>query len=137
VLLRNIWGKDSCFESHANQPRATLIDHCKGALLAGHQGGNANEAPHHLADLVLWNFEATESKDASFIWWDSSITYWRLLPPVIVGFRSSKPLTFTEESVTDISHGFKVSPESLYESQLAARGFTPGWINEVKTYINN
>ena len=137
VLLRNIWGKDSCFESHANQPRATLIDHCKGALLVGHQGGNANEAPHHLADLVLWNFEATDNDDASFIWWDPGKTYWRLLPPLIVGFRSAKPLSFTEDNVTDISHGFKVSPESLYESQLAARGHAPGWINEVKLYINN
>jgi len=137
VLLRNIWGKDSCFESHANQPRATLIDKCKGALLIGHQGGNANEAPHHLADLVLWNFEATESDDASFIWWDPGKTYWRLLPPVIVGFRSAEPMTFTEEHVIDISHGISVSPESLYESQLAERGHAPGWINEVKSYINN
>ena len=138
VLLRNIWGDDSCFESHANQPRATLIDHCKGALLVGHQGGNANEAPHHLGDLVLWNFEATATdKEGSFIWWDPSITYWRLLPPLIVGFMSSEPVTFTEEHVKSISHGVKVHPESLYESQLATRGYAPGWINEVKTYINN
>ena len=26
VLWRNTWGSDSCFESHATQPRATLID---------------------------------------------------------------------------------------------------------------
>ena len=138
VLLRNVWGDDSCFESHANQPRATLIDHCKGALLVGHQGGNANEAPHHLSDLVLWNFEATKTDgNGSFIWWDPSITYWRLLPPVIVGFHSKEPVTFTEEHVTTVSHGVKVNPESLYESQLAARGHVPGWINEVKTYIIN
>lgn len=138
VLLRNKWGDDSCFESHANQPRATLIDHCKGALLVGHQGGNANEAPHHLADLVLWNFEATTvGANSSFLWWDPSITYWRLLPPVIVGMTSSEPVTFPQEEVKCISLGVKASPESLYESQLSSRGYAPTWINEVKTYINN
>lgn len=138
VLLRNIWGNDSCFESHANQPRATLIDHCKGALLVGYQGGNANEAPHHLADLVLWNFVATKTPGyGTFIWWNPNITYWRLLPPVIVGFQSKDPVSFIEDSLTEISHGAKVSPESLYESQLSARGYAPQWINEVKSYINN
>ena len=136
VLLRNVWGDDSCFESHANQPRATLIDHCKGALVTGHQGGNANEAPHHLADLVLWNFEATKVEgNGTFIWWDPSVTWWRILPPVIVGFQSPSPVVFTEEDVRCVSNGNKVEPESLYEKQLKDRDIvSPTWLNQVKTY---
>ena len=33
VLWKNTWGNDSCFESHATQPRATLIDRCTGGWM--------------------------------------------------------------------------------------------------------
>ena len=32
VLWRNTWGSDGCFEAHATQPRATLIDCSKGSF---------------------------------------------------------------------------------------------------------
>lgn len=136
VLWRNTWGDDSCFESHASQPRATLIDCCKGGWHTGHMGGNANQAPHHLADLTIWNFEATEtSSNGEFLWWDSSITWWRFLPPVIVGFRSNSGLTFNEEQVQRIEMLNQIpNPESLYEAQLKNRlGFVPAWLTELKT----
>ncbi|WP_368126350.1 PL29 family lyase N-terminal domain-containing protein, partial [Bacteroides faecis] len=33
VLWNVTWGNDACFESHATQPRATLIDNCRGGLV--------------------------------------------------------------------------------------------------------
>ena len=134
VLLRNIWGNDSCFESHANQPRATLIDCCEGGWMTGHMGGNANEAPHHLADLTIWNFKATAGEPGEFLWWNENRTDWRFLKPLIYGFQSAG-ITFPAEQVlVDLQHGMPVEPESLYENQLQFRlGALPEWINEIKT----
>lgn len=132
VLLRNIWGKESCFESHANQPRATLIDCCKGGWSRGHMGGSAQEAPHHLADLTIWNFTATAGEYGEFLWWDSGVTDWRFLQPSIFGFQP-EGVTFPPEQVKiDKLHGTKMWPESLYESQLQDRGITPTWLRYTK-----
>ena len=136
VLYRNVWGDDSCFESHATQPRATLIDCCKGGWHRGHMGGSANQAPHHLADLTIWNFEATKtSENGEFQWWDESVTWWRFLPPVIVGFRSASGLTFDQSQVlANELYGQIPQQESLFEAQLKARlGYVPAWLNTLKT----
>ena len=133
VLLRNIWGNDSCFESHANQPRATLIDCCEGGWMRGHMGGNAEEAPHHLADLTIWNFTATSGDAGEFEWWDQNVTNWRFLKPYIYGFQSGFDITFpTEEVMIDKMHGTQIGPESLYESQLQNRGFNATWLKYTK-----
>ena len=134
VLLRNIWGNDSCFESHANQPRATLIDCCEGGWMTGHMGGNANEAPHHLADLTIWNFKATSGNAGEFLWWNEARTDWRFLKPLIYGFQS-EGITFpAEQVIIDMQHGMQTEPESLYENQLRFRlGVLPEWINEINT----
>ena len=131
VLWRNTWGNDSCFESHANQPRATLIDCCKGGWIKGRMGGSYNEAPHHLADLTIWNFYATAGS-GNFTWWDAYS--WNFLPPVIVGFRSRYEITFPEDQVRyDLMHGDIPHIESLYEQQLINRmGYVPAWLNELK-----
>ena len=136
VLYRNVWGNESCFEAHATQPRATLIDCCKGGWHRGHMGGSANQAPHHLADLTIWNFEATKtSESGEFQWWDESISWWRFLPPVIVGFRSPTGLTFDQTQVlAEELHGLVPHQESLFEAQLEARlGYVPAWLNTLKT----
>lgn len=136
VLYRNVWGDDSCFEAHATQPRATLIDCCKGGWHRGHMGGSANQAPHHLADLTIWNFEATNTSESGvFLWWDESISWWRFLPPVIVGFRSADGLAFDPSQViADELHGQVPHQESLFEAQLEARlGYVPSWLISLKT----
>ncbi len=138
VLWRNSWGKESCFESHATQPRATLIDCCTGGWMRGHQGGDAQQAPHHLDDLVIWNFKANgDDTDENtiyydFQWWEH--TWWRFLPPVIVGFQSDFEVTFNDDQTKIIStHGMQASPESLYEAQLRHRlGAVPAWLNSLK-----
>ena len=134
VLLRNIWGNDSCFESHANQPRATLIDCCEGGWMTGHMGGNANEAPHHLADLTIWNFKATSGNAGEFLWWNESRTDWRFLKPLIYGFQSNGITFPVDQVVIDLQHGMPMEQESLYENQLRFRlGVLPEWINEINT----
>lgn len=126
VLWRNRWGEESCFESHANQPRATLIDCCTGGWHRGHMGGNYYEAPHHLADLVIWNFTATTVGESSFSWWDSPS--WRFLPPVVAGFDGG--VIFPTEQAVIIETG---GVESLFEYQLQNRlGYLPDWITEIK-----
>jgi len=137
VLWRNIWGDDSCFESHATQPRATLIDCCTGGWMHSREGGDSSEFPHHLDDLVIWNFHATASETngmtdySGFTWWDAS---WKFLPPVIVGFQSDFDVIFVSDQAKAVSsQGVPVNPESLYEAQLRKRlGAVPAWLNTLK-----
>lgn len=133
VLWGLEWGDDSCFESHATQPRATLIDNCKGGFMTGRAGGAVSQVPNHLANLVLWNLEATTPAGEDFAWWDHKGAYWKFLPPVIVGFHG-EPSTFDQTQVRHTeSIGDKVYPESLYEAQLEQRlGYVPAWLNNLK-----
>ncbi|MDE6865443.1 MAG: DUF4955 domain-containing protein, partial [Alistipes sp.] len=132
VLWRNTWGKDSNFESHATQPRATLIDCCTGAFLKSRQGGDENQMPNHLDDLTIWNFVETVAESGMIKWWDFSSRYWKFMPPTIVGYQGSN--TFDPTSVKrDEEHGKPVVPQSLYEAQLERRlGSVPGWLLELK-----
>ena len=70
VLWNVTWGNDACFESHATQPRATLIDNCSGGLVYYRAGGDENEVPNHLGDLTLWNLNVTgtDSHASNFAW---------------------------------------------------------------------
>ena len=127
VLWRNAWGDDACFESHANQPRATLIDCCSGGWHKGHMGGSYYEAPHHLSDLVIWNFTATKVGTSNFQWWDNAS--WRFLPPVIAGFKGDVSFDETQTILID-NEGII----SLFEQQLYTRlGYLPTWITELKS----
>ena len=130
VLYKNRWGDDSCFESHATQPRATLIDFCSGGWHRGHQGGDSDQVPHHLADLVIWNFTATLSSEAaSFPWWDKSVTWWRFLPPIIGGFQPEGSVKFVKNQYFEVDIN---GAESLFEYQLKSRlGVLPSWIKTI------
>lgn len=139
VLWRNVWGDDACFESHADQPRATLIDCCKGGWMEYRQGGGTAAMPNHLADLTIWNFESTTphvaqwSKDGTFLWWATGSMSNNYLPPIIVGFHG-QPCQFSPSSVVcNESYGTAVTPGSLYEAQLQARlGYVPSWLTSLK-----
>ena len=138
VLWNVTWGNDACFESHATQPRATLIDNCSGGLVYYRAGGDENEVPNHLGDLTLWNLNVTgtDSHASNFAWWSDSDTWWKIFPPIVVGthgmnvkFPGKEQQLVTYEEST----GMKVSPESLYEAQLRERlGYVPGWLNALK-----
>lgn len=133
VLWRNIWGPDGCFESHATQPRATLIDCCEGGWKRWRQGGDAVQMPNHLADLTIWNFNNTTAYSGTWIWWDNNSYWWKFLPPTIVGFHGQS-VTFDKEQTKLVeSNGTPVQPESLYEAQLRNRlGYVPGWLEALK-----
>lgn len=132
VLWNNILGKDSCFESHAGQPRATLLDCYTGAFKRGSAGGDQSALPHHLSDLTIWNYNSINSPSGEFKWWENS---WSFLPPIIVGLHGeASGMTFPAGSVTtDSSRGQAVEPRSLYEAQLKARlGYVPAWLLNLK-----
>lgn len=140
VIWNSHWGDDSCFESHATQPRATLIDHCKGGFLPMRQGGAENQLPNHMSDLTIWNMNATRVEyeknwNKGFIWWDVTSKWWRNLPPTIVGFHG-EPIDFgdVEHQMKRLeSNGVKVEPASLYEAQINKRlGYTPQWLLDLK-----
>ena len=142
VIWKVTWGDDACFESHATQPRATLIDNCTGGFVQSRQGGDASQVPNHLNDLTIWNMFSTNTKlngngtlpaNGEFDWWRTGWKYWKILPPVIVGFHGD-PVKFVQEQVKlDESNGMPVEPQSLYEAQLERRlGSVPVWLKALK-----
>ena len=133
VLWRNVWGSDACFESHATQPRATLIDCCAGGWMKYRQGGDANQVPNHLADLTVWNFCSVTPSNGTFNWWDHDSQWWKFLPPIVVGFHG-QTTTFDESQMTiNSSNGIPVNPESLFEAQIKERlGAVPAWLVSLK-----
>ena len=134
VLWNVDWGTDACFESHATQPRATLIDRCTGGFMRFRQGGDYNEMPNHLADLTLWNFNAKNNvTDSPFIWWDSNSLWWKFLPPIVVGYHGGS-INFNESQMKlNEEQGKAVTPYSLYEAQLRKRlGAVPAWLNSLQ-----
>ena len=142
VIWNVHWGDDACFEAHATQPRATLIDMCRGGFVQSRQGGDADQVPNHLNDLTIWNMYSTRTKlggngnlpaNGEFDWWRDGWKYWKILPPIIVGFHG-EPANFVDDQVKlDENNGVPVLPESLYEAQLEKRlGAVPSWLLELK-----
>lgn len=98
VIWRVHWGLDACFESHATQPRATLIDNCTGGFMQSRQGGDYNQLPNHLDDLTIWNMYSERSRTASgnsapagvFDWWRIGFKGWKFLPPLLSVFMANR-----------------------------------------------
>lgn len=140
VIWNVRWGDDSCFESHATQPRATLIDRCQGGFVAWREGGDINQLPNHLNDLTIWNMQATKvvydaGWNGKWIWWDDNNQWWKNLPPVIVGWSGETVSFDTSENQIKYFESLNapVSPNSLYEAQLKLRlGYVPAWLNALK-----
>lgn len=138
VIWQCHWGDDSCFESHATQPRASLFDQCCGGFMQFRMGGDKKELPNHMDDLTMWNFNclATNSNDpVPFNWWiyNESTGWYKTLPPTFVGFHG-KNVNFKEDEMKlNENQGKEVLPGSLYEAQLSRRlGSTPQWLIDAK-----
>lgn len=129
VLWRNTTASNSCFESHADQPRVTLLDACRGGFIPNHAGGDQAAAPNHLGELVMWNYTNTAAGGDFDLWCRNN----RFLMPVIAGFQGNV-IDFDPRQVTiNESPGTAVYPESLYEAQLMQRlGYLPEWIQALK-----
>lgn len=139
VLWNNTWGGDSFFESHSSQPRATLVDRCTGGFVQWRFGGDETAVPNHLSDLTIWNMNATRALHdfggGTFKWWLSENWWWKVMPPIIVGFHGEAVNFDADPSQTKYleSNGAIVGPESLYEAQLRLRlGYVPAWLNSLK-----
>lgn len=132
VLWRNTWGLGSCFESHATQPRATLIDKCSGGWMKGKQGGDDRQVPNHLADLTLWNFQSLTPYPTIWDWW-SGDRWFKFTRPIFVGFHGEACSFDESQMIVNYSYGQEVDIESLYEAQLQRRlGYIPAWLNSLK-----
>lgn len=140
VIWNVRWGDDSCFESHATQPRATLIDMCEGGFVAWREGGDINQLPNHLNDLTIWNMNATRvvcetTWNGKWLWWDDNNIWWKNMPPIIVGWDGTQVPFDTSEGQIKYYESLNapVSPLSLYEAQLYKRlGYVPTWLNALK-----
>lgn len=144
VLWNNAWGDDALFESHAKQPRATLVDRCRGGFVQWRFGGDETNVPNHLGDLTIWNLEATnirhEFGGGVFRWWLRNNRWWKIVPPIVVGFHGAGEVNFQlqdEDGDKQLeymeSNGAAVEPLSLYEAQLRERlGYVPAWLNSLK-----
>ena len=138
VIWQCHWGDDSCFESHATQPRASLFDQCCGGFMQFRMGGDKKELPNHMDDLTMWNFNclATNPNDpVPFNWWiyNESTGWYKTLPPTFIGFHG-KNVNFKEDEMKlNENQGKEVLPGSLYEAQLSRRlGSTPQWLIDAK-----
>ena len=131
VIWRCKYPSDRCFEIHATQPRASLFDCIEGGFERGFAGGAVTSLPNHLNDLVLWNFKETGKKNENFNFISIKSKYWRVYPPIIVGFHGVGT-TFNPKELQYIeSLGKPVKPQSLFEAQLKLRlGKIPDWLNQ-------
>jgi len=133
VIWRSKYPAHTCFESHASQPRCTLFDKVEGGFFAGRGGGAIKNLPNHGRYLVLWNFKELDKPETDFRFVATDSWYWRIVPPIIVGFHGTGT-TFKKNEVQIVeSLGTPVQPESLFEEQLKLRlGKLPNWIKEAK-----
>ena len=130
VLWRINYPSTTCFESHASQPRNTLLDNVTGGLMMNRGGGDVVNMPNHMRNLVFWNYTKTNTDYPNFDFWPNQ-RYWKIPFPIMVGFNGN-PTTFKNEQLKyEESNGEKVFPESLYEAQLKLRlGKLPSWIKK-------
>ncbi|MGQ1891076.1 DUF4955 domain-containing protein [Thermophagus sp. OGC60D27] len=120
---------DTSFEMHASQPRCTLFDNVRGGFFSGRAGGAIQNLPNHLSHLVLWNYCEIDESEENFGFWASNTKYWKIVPPIIIGFHGSGTTFKKEDLLFEESTGIKVKPESLFEAQLELRlGELPRWL---------
>jgi hypothetical protein len=131
VLWYCTYPSTTCFESHASQPRNTLLDNVTGGFMSGRQGGAVVNLPNHLGGLVLWNYTQTNAAIKNYDFWPEKDVWIKLLPPVIAGFKGNGT-TFRKDNLKYLEGLDQfVSPQSLYEAQLELRlKKTPEWLKK-------
>ncbi|MNP95777.1 Pectate lyase superfamily protein [compost metagenome] len=129
VIWKCTYPSTTCFESHASQPRNTLLDGVEGGFMKTRGGGSIADMPNHMQGLVLWNFKQTNDPIKEFEFWPTTDVWWKIPNPIVVGF-SSKGTTFKTEQLGYFETlGEQVEPASLYEAQLKLRlKKTPQWL---------
>lgn len=132
VIWRCSYPSTTCFESHASQPRNTLLDCVEGGLMQNRGGGALENMPNHMQGLVLWNYKQINVAIKDFEFWPANNIWWKIPNPVIVGFVGGS--TFNKDQVGYMeSIGKRVTPNSLYEAQLLLRlGQIPDWLKQLE-----
>ncbi|VGO14185.1 hypothetical protein PDESU_02744 [Pontiella desulfatans] len=122
VFLNCEYRADTCFESHASQPRWTLFDNISGGWKYGRWGGALGSLPNHLRGLVLWNYNNTgEGEPGEYGFIRPESVHGRIIMPYVIGFHGN-PQAFDESQVEVLeSNGARVWPDSLYEAQFELR----------------
>ncbi|MGY6647470.1 DUF4955 domain-containing protein [Wenyingzhuangia sp. IMCC45574] len=133
VIWRAKYPAHTSFEAHASQPRCTLFDKVEGGFFAGRAGGARFNLPNHGRYLVLWNYKETDLPEKDFRFIATDTWFWRIVPPIIVGFHGAGTTFKADEVQIAESIGTPVQPESLFEAQLKLRlGKLPDWIKFYK-----
>ncbi|MEI6945581.1 DUF4955 domain-containing protein [Paraflavisolibacter sp. H34] len=121
VLWRCTYPATTCFESHASQPRNTLLDNVTGGLMRNRGGGAIENMPNHMKGLVFWNYTQTNAPVKDFQFWPAEDVWWKIPQPVIAGFRGNGT-SFRREQLGALEGlDSLVAPLSLYEAQLELR----------------
>jgi hypothetical protein len=122
VLLRCDYRADTCYESHASQPRWTLFDNVSGGWMYGRWGGAQHNQPNHMRGLVFWNYRNTGAGEpGEFHFMRPDSVYGRIIMPYVIGFHGN-PQAWAEAEIEVLeSNGTPVHPESLYAAQLELR----------------
>ncbi len=120
---------------HGSCPRTNLVDSYLMMNKTGH-GAHYQNLPNHLTWLTMWNVERIGN-------WYAWINFWQdcgnnycsdltVVNPIIVGYHGGGGTGFDAAHLKyQESTGAKVSPESLYQAQLAHRiGAEPLWVSE-------
>ncbi|MES2308393.1 MAG: DUF4955 domain-containing protein [Verrucomicrobiota bacterium] len=117
------WSSQTSFDSHANNPYATLHDQNQGGLFLTGVGGSEVYFPHHLHDFILWNLKVTGAPPQNVSFWDATKTaYGRSFAQVILAGIYGLPVQFESSSVyRSESIGTPVTPWSLWLAQLKRR----------------
>ena len=121
--------KASTVDSHGNGPYATLIDRVDGGTMT-RSGGPAPSFPNHLRWMVFWNFFYDSDDEQPLNFWNyEKGKEAKFVKPLFVGLHG-KPVKLKEDSVeANECPGAAVTPESLYEAQLALRlSKLPDWV---------
>jgi hypothetical protein len=133
VVWKCIYPSTSCFESHSNQPRNTLLDNIQGGLLTNRAGGAVENMPNHMQGLVLWNYNQTNEATKNFEFWSKTEAYWKIPNPIIVGYKSIGTTFNLEQLGYSESLDGITQPASLYEAQLKLRlKSLPEWLKELE-----
>jgi hypothetical protein len=129
VVWRWLMSKASTVDSHGNGPYATLIDRVDGGTMT-RSGGPAPSFPNHLRWMVFWNFFYDSDDEQPINFWNyEKGKEAKFVKPLFVGLHG-KPVKLKKDSVeANECPGAAVTPESLYEAQLALRlGKLPDWV---------
>lgn len=137
VIWNSKYASHTCFESHASQPRCTLFDNVEGGFFQGRAGGARQNLPNHGRYLVFWNFKETDAPEKDFRFIATDTWYWRIVPPIIVGFHGAGT-TFKKDEVQILeSIGKPVEPKSLFIEQLKLRlEHLPEWVTSVEQIVD-